>query len=399
MRIAVWYNIPSGGAKRALYHQVAGLVERGHHVESWCTSQSLDGYLPLGKVVAREHVTPVREWRSPRVPHLIEAGRRSTAIEEHCRACAQEINAGRFDVFFSNSCVDTVVSPIGRYVQGPKALYLPEPRRWLYEAALRERFSGRKGLFPKLLRTLDDQSRREEERESAAAYDLIMVNSLYSRESLARAYGLDSRVCQLGVDTDLFKPVDGALRGSYVVGLGELDYRKGVDRAIRAVATIDERDRPELVWIGNRATPGYQAEMESLAQSVGVEFSPRLELVDDELVQVVRGASAMIYTSRLEPFGFAPLEANACGIPVVAIAEGGVRETVWDGVNGLTVGGDDPDALGQAISRLLKDPELARELGVRGREMVVEKWTWPAAVARLEELLLLAVRKHGEKGA
>lgn len=389
MRIAIWYNLPSGGAKRALYHQVCGLVNRGHYVESWCTPSSRDGYLPIRDVVAEEHVVPVGEWhlRLGPLTHYAESRRRFRAVARHCRACAEEINNDSFDVFLANSCGDLVVSPIGRYVKTPKVLYLPEPRRWLYEAAPDAAPSvQRKNPIMAACSTLLRQAHRDEELESVRAYDLILTNSLYSREALLRAYGLESSVCYLGVDADLFKTADVAL-GNYVVGLGEVDDRKGVDRAIRAVATIAEQDRPDLIWIGNRTTTEYQERIEALAQSLGVRFVPKLMLDDTELVRLLAGAAAMIYTSRLEPFGLAPLEASACGTPVVAIAEGGVRETVTNEVNGLTVRGDDPVALGQAVLRLLKDQRLRDELGRNGRDLVSERWTWRTAVDSLEAYL------------
>lgn len=395
MRIAVWYNLPSGGAKRALYHHVRGLVARGHDVEVWCTPRSRDGFLPLGDGVT-EHVVPVGSWWAPRAQvlhHLadyLDMRGKAAALDRHCRACAEEINAGSFDVLFANSCADTVVSAVGRYVVGPRVLYLPEPCRWLHEAAPVTPWtpprSPRGG--PRLLwHAVTSEIQRQEELELVKAYDLILVNSLYSRESLLRAYGLDSRVCYLGVDTDIFAPTD-ADRGNYVVGLGEIVWHKGVDRAVRAIATIDERRRPDLVWIGNRASPDYLKLIEGLAESLGVRFTPRLMVGDDELVNLLSGASAMLYTSRLEPFGFAPLEACACETPVVAIAEGGARETIVDGVNGILVDGDDPVGLGEAVTRLLDNPTLARELGRQGRQLVLEKWTWEAAVDRLEAFLI-----------
>ena len=87
-------------------------------------------------------------------------------------------------------------------------------------------------------------------------------------------------------------------------------------------------------------------------------------------MNILNRAMLMIYTPRLEPFGFAPLEANACGTPVLAVAEGGVRETIVDGVNGLLVD-DDPRAMADAVTRLSNDREYARRLGQAGRKQVV----------------------------
>ncbi|NLN77842.1 MAG: glycosyltransferase family 1 protein, partial [Armatimonadetes bacterium] len=184
-----------------------------------------------------------------------------------------------------------------------------------------------------------------------------------------------------------------AERGDYVLGLGEIDERKGLDRAIRAIATIDEDRRPRLVWVGNRGVASYQSYSEALADSLGVTFEPKILVSDAELRALLSGAIAMIYTSRLEPFGLAPLEAGACSLPVVAIAEGGVRETVFDRVNGLLSPHDDPVLIGSLISELVSDPSLAQSLGKRGRELVLERWDWDRSVSELETHLHKVIKQ------
>ena len=93
----------------------------------------------------------------------------------------------------------------------------------------------------------------------------------------------------------------------------------------------------------------------------------------------------MVYAPRLEPFGFAPLEANACGLPVIAVAEGGVRETVTDGLNGLLVEYD-VNEMARAIDYLGSDKECAHRLGENGRKQIIEKWSLSALVDRLESI-------------
>jgi len=129
--------------------------------------------------------------------------------------------------------------------------------------------------------------------------------------------------------------------------------------------------------------------MRRLAESCGVSFEVRRHIDDNELVDILNRASAMAYAPRLEPFGLAPLEANACGLPVVAVAEGGVRETIIDGVNGLLVQ-HQPQMMAHAIERLIQDKELAAKLGKNGWEIAQEKWSVKAAVDRLERQLIQA---------
>ncbi|MBI5197323.1 MAG: glycosyltransferase family 4 protein, partial [Nitrospirae bacterium] len=82
--------------------------------------------------------------------------------------------------------------------------------------------------------------------------------------------------------------------------------------------------------------------------------------------------------------GLAPLEANACGLPVIAVAEGGVRETIVDGRNGLLVESD-AKTMATAIERIMTDTDYARELGIMGSKMVGERWSLKASIDRLEQ--------------
>jgi glycosyltransferase involved in cell wall biosynthesis len=120
-------------------------------------------------------------------------------------------------------------------------------------------------------------------------------------------------------------------------------------------------------------------------------------LPDAEVERHLQTAGALIYTSRLEPFGLVPLEANACGLPVVAVAEGGVRETVKDGINGI-LSDPSPAALAKALEELLDNPEKWDLLGASARTYVVENWGTGNA-ARALESFLLGVAENSRPGS
>lgn len=387
MKIAVWHNLPSGGGKRALYDQVKGLSKRGHHIESWCPPTADQKFLSIGSLV-KEHIVPLT-WPA-------DMRGRLKAMDEHCRKCAEEMNTGGFDVLFANACTYFRTSPIAKYVRMPAVLYLPEPYRWLYEAlpqlpwpALPEmRAASLHSLKTKWkdfcrVRALRLQAR--EELSNAAAFGRILVNSLYSRESVLKAYGLESTVCYLGVDTDTFKPLE-MQRKNFVAGLGFVYYGKGLDRAIRAVAAIPKEKRMDLIWIGNGADKEYQLAMEKLADGLGVRLVFKIGIPHEEVLTCLSEAKALLYTSRLEPFGLAVLEAGACGTPVAAVAEGGVRESVRENVNGFLVPGDEPDSLARALRKIFEEETFER-LSISARRYVVENWNMEKAIGRLEELL------------
>jgi len=112
-----------------------------------------------------------------------------------------------------------------------------------------------------------------------------------------------------------------------------------------------------------------------------------MAISDAELVAILNKATLLLYTSRLEPFGLAPLEANACGLPVVGIAEGGIRETIQDGVNGFLVD-PEPESIARAANQLLQNPALTRRLGETAADYVRREWDVEESVTRLETILL-----------
>lgn len=406
MRIAVWHNLPSGGAKRALYDQVRELLALGHEVEVWCPPYANRSFMPLDGLV-REHVVPLA-WRSYMVrspllklaPQHWNIVSRIHLMDRHVRQCAAEINRGGFDVLLAHLSQHLGPTSIARFSRIPTVLYLQEPHRLLYEALPRLVWAapppaGPRGWMPQRLASrlkdaIQTRTRRVQAREeatNAAAFTRLLANSYFSRESMLRAYGVDARVCYLGIDTAKF--VDQRLpREHFVLGVGSFTPGKNIELAIDTMTYLPE-PRPPLVWIGNSADAVYRASLEQRARASGVRLSLHQEVSEDDLVSAYNTAAVMLYTPRLEPFGYTPLEANACGTAVVTHAEGGCRETVIDGVNGL-VAESDPAALAGALATVLQDPTFARRLGEQGRARVLANWTLEAAGQRLEDHLRAA---------
>lgn len=398
MRIAVWHNLPSGGGKRALHQHVRGLVERGHEVEAWTLSDSDRGYLPLSDLV-EEHIVNYDAPRSGRLVRALSGALASfrdevllmRAYDEACARSAREIEARDFDLLFANSAAPFFMPYVPRHVRRlPKVLYLQEPCRPLYEADPVLPWVGGVGAAAGSVRAfaydwmrlpvLRAQARREW--LNAQACDEILVNSFYSRESVARAYGRDARVCYLGIDAEQFRPL-GYERENFVVSVGAFNRLKGVDTVVESLARLPA-PRPALVWVANFDDDEYRRRMLKLAEERGVELRLKSRVTDAELLDVLNRAAAFVYAPRLEPFGYAPLEANACGTPVVAVAEGGVREVVREGVNGLLVDRD-PEQMAAAIGRLLGDREFARRMCDTAVEYVRSNWSLGLSIDRLEE--------------
>jgi glycosyltransferase involved in cell wall biosynthesis len=401
MKIAVWNDLRSGGGKRALYNHVKGLVERGHEVVSFCPDTADLNFMPLSQLVA-ERVFPLKDdmengakWIKrlhPRIHH------KTRAMLAHCSACAAIINNEGFDVLFANSSTFSYMSHIGRFVKTPKLIYLGEPCRYLYEAKPEflwkapdaENVGPVKYVLKRakhLIRMYWYSYMCREEYVSAKSYDLILVNSFFSRESVKRAYNLDSKVCYLGIDTDMFL-YRQAEKGDYVIGMGYVQPSKGIEIAINSLALVKPEYRPSLIWVSNNNKKDeYIDHILNYAKLNDVNLIIKTLIPDAELLTLLSGARVFLYFPNLEPFGLAPLEANACGTAVISIAEGGPRESIKNGVNGYLVNDISYREIAERIGEFFTDKNLAAEMGRQSREYVLNNWNLKMGTDNIEHWL------------
>ncbi len=214
---------------------------------------------------------------------------------------------------------------------------------------------------------------------------------------LVRATGVEPRrLCVVPNGTDVpDDPAPLAAERPTVVTVARIEERyKGHDVMVRAFALVLAQV-PDAEWvvIGDGS---LRPALEALARSYGIAGSVRfLGAVDDaRRDEWLRRARLLAMPSRLPPggfagegFGIAYLEAGAHGKPVVAGGVGGALDAVRDGETGLLVDPLDAVAVAAAITRLLREEQLARRLGEAGRAWAREH-AWPLVAARVQALLL-----------
>lgn len=199
----------------------------------------------------------------------------------------------------------------------------------------------------------------------------VVVPSLAFQEE-AVAMGVPrSRIDRLprGVDLSRFHPglaVPGAWRdfgapeGPVISFLGRISKEKGLETLAIAFRKLLEM-RPDAV-LGLIGEGPYHAELEALLSDTGrVVFAG--ELLGGDLPRLLASSSLLAFPSTTDTFGNAVVEALACGIPAIVTDQGGPREIVEEGVSGIVVPGDDPDALCTAMLRLLSDDALRTRMG------------------------------------
>jgi glycosyltransferase involved in cell wall biosynthesis len=211
-------------------------------------------------------------------------------------------------------------------------------------------------------------------------------------------------IAPCGVDLGLFTAVGHAAsrpRRYRILSVGRLVPRKGVDLVIRALPHLAAAgyDDVELLIVGGGAESGVlHADPEvqrlmALAEELGV--LPQVALLGQvpraDMPAIFRSADAVVCTPWYEPFGIVPLEAMVCGVPVVAAAVGGLRDTVVDHVTGIHVPPRDPEAIAAALALLLGHPALQAELGAAGQQRARSRYSWDRVAAETEKAYQLAV--------
>ncbi|RWZ52624.1 glycosyltransferase [Labedella phragmitis] len=220
--------------------------------------------------------------------------------------------------------------------------------------------------------------------------DAIVAISVAEGHTVADRLGGDADriiVVPPGVDAELFHPWTGSRRGSgYVVAAARLQPLKGLDLAIEAVAAVPADIRPDLVVAGEASTDfeGYVDELRALADERGIAetvhfIGPQSR---PDLAALLRESRLVLVPSHSETYGLVALEASASGVPVIASASGGLREAVVDGETGIVLDSRDPSDWGDALARVLRDPDLAGRLAVAGR-VRAEALSWPESAAAL----------------
>lgn len=228
--------------------------------------------------------------------------------------------------------------------------------------------------------------------------DHVVSVSENSRADIAQAFDIPIDNIDMiynGIDTEEFSPIPSMQRrNTRIMVTASADAPlKGLDYLLRAMALLREKHPDlELLVVGKLKRDG---ETSALIDKLGIR--DMLTFVSGistkELVEYYASATLNVVPSVYEGFGLPAGEAMACGVPVVSTRGGALPEVVGDA--GILVPIRDARALASAINGLLIDPARRHELGNKGRERIVERFSWEVAAAQMtdfyHEVLIHAV--------
>jgi len=237
----------------------------------------------------------------------------------------------------------------------------------------------------------------------ALSSTILVTSQHYAQSSpYLRSFRPKIRIAPVGFDTGRFDVIpkyfsNGNKQVLFVGQLNKASQHKGLDYLIEAMKTVAEViEGAELLVIGN---VDYIAHYKKLAGESGIGNRIKFTgfVPDEELPKYYNQSNVVVLPSynRAEGFGIVLVEAQACGRPVIGTTVGGIPSAIKDGETGMLVPPKNPQALAQAIIKLLTDKELAKKLGESGYKRAREEFSWEKSAERNYEIYqeILSLRK------
>lgn len=359
-----------GGTIASVHGLCRSLAARGHDVHVFTTSVDGNTDSPVA------HETPVdvdgvTVWyfQSPRFRRVYWAPAMRRRLRSH---------VGEFDLVHTHAMYLWPLWAAARSAHAAGIPYVVSPRGMLERGLIEQKSAFWKaGLIAFIERRTFERaaaihvtSAREAEEAAAFGFHLPAVREIPNGADLALETGTVSEAISLVVNGP-----------PYVLFLGRLNWKKGLDRLLAAFARVDDA---RLVIAGHDDDQ-YRPALEERARQLGladrVTFTGPVHGASK--AALLTGARLLVLPSYSENFGNVVLEAMAAGRPVVVTPEVGLAPVVTSTGAGLVADGG-PERLSRAIATLLGDPALRNNMGRRGEQAVAGRFSWPVVAAQME---------------
>ena len=387
--LAALGGVDAGGQNVHVAALSAALARRGHHVTVY-TRRDADDLPARVRIFPRLEVVHVQAGPARRVPkdellpHMEEL---ASGLSHDWEARPPDLVHGHF--WMSGlAALDASRMPAGRTP-------IPVVQTFHALGTVKRRHQGTADTSPLERQWLEPSVGHRADRIIATcsdeAFELKTMGIPPEKISIAPC----------GVDLELFPgsgPADQCDRTHRILSVGRLVPRKGVDVVIQALPLLRDAgfQDVELIIVGGGGdateteADGEARRLLAVASELDVrqQVSFRGQVPREAMPGIFRSADAVVCTPWYEPFGIVPLEAMACGIPVVAAAVGGLRDTVVNHRTGLHVPPRDPHATAAALAYLLADQGLRQELGRAGQQRARARYSWDRVAAETEKAYL-----------
>jgi glycosyltransferase involved in cell wall biosynthesis len=394
--LALIGGVDSGGQNVYVAHVARQLARQGYLVDIFTRRDALE------QPIAVDWMQNVRIINVPAGPaHFVPKEMMLPYMEEFGRFVLRFMRREkiRYEVVHANFFMSGIVAQ-----QIKRATATPFVMTFHALGRVRRMCQGQADSFPDVRFVLEERIMHEADR--------IIAECVQDKADMQQLYGADSGkidVVPCGFDPDEFWPVTSGARQRLalsedefiVLQLGRMVPRKGVDNVIHAVATLKEKHglHARLLVVGGDPSARDHchapeiSRLANLAKSLDIERDVMFvgQRPREQLRYYYSAANVFVTTPWYEPFGITPVEAMACGTPVVGADVGGIKSTVVDGKTGYLVPPRDPEALAEKLAWLHAHPHAARRFGWAGMRRAYRNYTWRNVAGQIARVYAVTV--------
>jgi len=364
MKIAFFHNLPTGGAKRVLYEQVK-FFSRKSRVDIYEISDERNDLFEFENIGCKIYrYTFVLNSKLPRILARLSSDYKNiVSLNTLHKKIAQDIDNGKYNFVIVHPDRYTQAPYLLRYLKTHHFYYCHELLRIGHEKELR--ISDSLSCINKMYESLTRKIRKAIDKKNAMSAMKIIANSNFIKRKVKNEYGKECVVCYPGIDPLVFR-ARAKIKKNKILFVGEPNLINGYNLIEESLAFIEKNKRPKIDIVNF--------------------LSGNLILSDKQLSRLYSESLLTVCLSYNEPFGMVALESMACETPVIAVNEGGYKETVINGVTGFMIKRN-PTQLAKRINDLTGDRNLVKELGENGRREVLKRWTWSHHFQSLEKIV------------
>lgn len=365
-KIALFHNLRSGGAKRTLKELFKRISTR----------YEIDVYsLNFNSKKDFNFANKIELFSFPLTKNFLLLQKRILfdLLNLH-RNIAEQINNGNYDLVYVGHDIFTKSPYILRFLKRPSVYFCHEPPREFYED--NQIFSTT--LKYKLVNLLRLPLKYIDKTNVKYA-DLVLANSKYSQKVLKRIY--KRKIGRLTWGIDKMKFIwQREKRKNFFLSVGALAKFKGHDFIINSLSLLPKKKRFSYYVVANGGRD--EKFLKRLAEKKNVKLVIKRNTTDKELVNLYNQAKLLLVGSYNEPLGLTVLEAGSCGLPVVAVGEGGIKETLTQKFQGFTTKRNE-EQFAKTVNKALEKKFNEKEI----RNYIINKWQWQATINQLENYI------------
>lgn len=362
MKIAIFHELPRGGARRAI-NAYSRILKKNHKVDLFLTDEAIiDEEKKFYNNIFLHKFTPKvwlgNDWKIRLYKDTIELFRLATLHKK----IASYIDNKKYD-FVLVSASKYIEAPfILRYLKTPFLFYCQDPNyRLVYDDLLG--IDDKLDPFRKVYEKYNRYIRKMLDKQNIDSISYALSPSNFIAQEFTKTYKKKCRVVYYGVDHKFFVPGNHK-KNKDIFYIGSRHPIDGYDFLLDTISFMSSKPKTELLLTDEKW------------------------IFDDvELRDMYRNAKVFVCTALKEGLGASALEAMSSGVPVLAVDEAGHKETVIDGKTGFLIERNSKIFAGK-LDWLLSNHKVLKELSNNARRIIVERWTWEKRTKELEKAIV-----------